>query len=227
MERYTRNINLKTIYLTFTRRFLFIVLIFIPIGLVSFLSIYFGTSRTFESSSVVQKNAVFQDSHYQTFKSIVTSEDTALEVEKNLSDTNVFHSNSDKITADEIRKGISLSPYDFSPQSISVTISFQSNDKIIIQKVLDEITSLSVNKALEKNETSFAGLITSSVATSPVDISNTKKFYLIAIVTDTLLALGIPFIWEVVSDEVYDKEDVESLGCEGFTLNLTKQEWGK
>lgn len=222
MDKYERSIGLKTIYLTFARRFIYIFLIFIPIGVISFLAIRFGMTKNYQSSSTVQKDAVFAAAHYQTFNSLVLNEETTKKAEENLAAADVKHSNSNPITASEIKSGLSLSAFNNSSQSINVTISFKSTDSSIVQKVLNEVTTISVAAALEKDSKSFAGLTVSSEASAAKDISNTKKYYLIAVAADLVLALGIPFIWEIVADEVYNNEDVESLGCEAFTLKLSK-----
>ena len=223
MEKYERNIGLKTIYLTFARRFLYIILIFIPLGLVSFLAIHFGITKNYQSSSIVQKDTVFQAAHYQTFNSIVLSEANTKEVADNLVAANVTHANSSEITASEIKAGLSLSAFNSGSQSINITISFKSTDQSITKKVLDEVAATSVKSALTKDASTFKGLTVSSPASEGQDISSIKKYMLIALAADVVISLGIPFVWEIISDEVYDKDDVESLGCEGFTLKLSKK----
>ena len=221
MEKYERSIGLKTIYLTFARRFMYILLIFIPVGLVAFLAVHFGISKNYQSSSVVQKDAVFAAAHYQTFNSIVMSEDNTQAVATKLAEEKVVHSNNNEITAAEIKSGLSLSAFNSSNQSINVTINFKSTDNSITQKVLDQVVATSVESALAKDASSFKGLAVSSKATSPTDVSSSKKYMLIALAADLVISLAVPFIWEIYADEVYDKDDVESLGCEGFTLKIS------
>ena len=48
-----------------------------------------------------------------------------------------------------------------------------------------------------------------------------KKIMIIAV--DVVLALGFPFAYEIVSDEVYDKDDAERLGGNGFEITVLQK----
>ena len=220
MENYERRIGLKTIYLTLVRRFVYILLIFVPIMLVSFSVIRFGTKSTYQSTATVQKDAVFAAAHYQTFNSIVLSETTVKSASEKLAVDNVKHSNGKEITEADIKSGISCSSFNSSSQTITFTIYYKSDDQSITKKVLDKVAEASVEAALAKDAKTFAGLTVSAKASEGVDISDSKKYYMISAAVAAVLALGIPFIMEIYLDEVYDKKDVGSLGCEGFTLKL-------
>ena len=222
MDSYERSIGLKTIYLTFVRRYIYILIIFVPILMVSFFVTNFGMRKTYQSSAVVSKNAVFNAAQYQTYQNIVTSDTTLKTVAEDLKAQKITHSNGAEITTGEIASGISLSAFNSSSTSINVTLYYQSSEQGIITYVLNSVAKTSATAALAKDASGFAGIAVSSEAGTPSMNSNNRKYFLIAVAAGAVLALGVPFIYEIVGDEVWDKNDVENLGCEGFNLKLKK-----
>ena len=132
----------------------------------------------------------------------------------------VTHTNGSSVTSSEIYSGISFTS--LATNSIYVTFSFQSSDKAIVQKVTAELANVSIEK-LKEASTDYSKLVVSTPATSAVKNSKEKRYFLIALAVDAVLALGVPFIYEIFADEVYDKEDVTYLGSDSFELKVSKK----
>ena len=62
----------------------------------------------------------------------------------------------------------------------------------------------------------------SKAASSPSDVSGTNKYLIIGIAAGAVLALGLAFVDEIISDEVYDRRDVELLGSPSFEITASK-----
>ncbi|MBO4668055.1 MAG: hypothetical protein J5666_08045 [Bacilli bacterium] len=214
MEHYEKNISLKTIYLTFVRRFKLILFLFVPIALGSVVVTQFVMTKTYASSSVVSKTAVFNASHYQTLKLSFSSNDLLTNVKAKLDEQNIKHSNGNEITVSEISSGLSFSA--LNTNDVSVTVSYQSTDKSITQPVLKELVTLGVNGLKENGD--FKTLSITTEATEGVKNSKNGKQLLIGIAAGVVVALGLPFVYEIISDEVYDKKDVEMLGCASYEI---------
>ena len=224
MENYERRIGLKTIYLTFVRRFIYMIIIFVPIALVSFLVTNYGIKKTYQSSAQVTKNAAFvYNTTYSTYSLIVSNPETATTAANNLQTAGKTHKNGSAITVDEINTGLSMPTWSSSTSnSIIATIYYQSTDSSITKFVLEEVVKVANEKALAKSATDFAGLTSQGTPSDPKVNSNGTKYFLIALAAGAVLAIGVPFVYEIVADEVYDKEDIELMGSEGFNLKLSK-----
>ena len=221
MQKYENTIGLKTIYLTFVRRFRLILLIFVSIVSVSFIVTNFFIKKTYQSSSTITKEVVFTANHYQNAQLTIKSESVLATVATNLENNGILHSNGSKITSNEINSGLSFSAFSSSNPSLSLTIYFQTTDKKIAQSVLYEITSVSVSTL--KNSKDFAQTYISQDATKPYKNSKENQYFLISLAVGIVLSLGIPFIFEIVSDEVYDEDDVALLGSPSYGLIVSKK----
>lgn len=228
MDRYEKQIGLKTIYLTLARRFHIILLIFIPIALATFLVTNFMMTKTYQSSVTLNRNAVISAAQYQVIQNYVS--DTSNDETKpgaiyttavNLKENNVKHANGNEITVAEIKSGLSFAT--LATNSITVSYSFTSSDKSITQQVMNELTKNAVAylKSDRNNTKAEYANMSYSEASAPTKNSSENKYLLIGLALGAVLALGVPFVYEIVSDQVYDKDDIIALGGDAFTLTVT------
>ena len=228
MDRYEKQIGLKTIYLTLARRFHIILLIFIPIALATFIVTNFMLTKTYQSTVTLNRGAVISAAQYQVIQNYVS--DTSSDETKpgaiyttalNLKTADVKHANGNEITVAEIKSGLSFAT--LATNSISVNFSFTSSDKSITEKVMDELAKNAVEYLKSDRNSSKAEYtnLAASKATAASKNSSENKYLLIGLAAAVVLALGIPFVYEIVSDQVYDKDDITSFGADAFTLTVT------
>lgn len=218
MTKYEKQIGFKTIKLTFLRQWFAIACIFVPIALASLIATSLFVSKTYSATTTVSREASFSnESLYNTFTNRISA--TATNVATNLANNKITHANGANITVDEIVSGLSFSK--FASGSLSSTITYSSSDKVTVQPVLTELVTYCESQ--KDSITDFKGFAVSSPVSSVNESSNQKKYLLIALAADLVVSLGVPFLFEVIGDEVYDREDVEMLGCAGFELNTQKK----
>lgn len=219
MEKYEKSIGLKTIYLTLVRRFHIILLLFVPIALGSFIATNLIMKKTYQSSSTIAKSTAFTAAHYQNAQLTIKSETNLTKVTENLKNNGVTHSNGSTITINEINSGLSFSAFSSSNQSISLSLYFQSKDNKIVQPVLAELTTVSVESL--KTQKDFEATYITNEASKAIKISKENQYFLIALAAGAVVSLGIPFVYEIISDELYDSDDVKMLGCDAFELKVS------
>lgn len=215
MEGYEKTIGLKTIWLTLIRRFEYILFVFIPIALTTLIVTQVVLTKTYKSSVTVSLNTTFSTANFEVFKTYGTNQEVLnstvekLQAEKGIG-----------ISASDISSGLSFTtPASNSP---SGSFAFQSTNKALVQPVMEIYSSTLVSYAKTKDEGKFSSMNITSEASAPVKNSSENKYMLIGLAAGLVVALGIAFIDEIFSDEVYDKKDVELLGCEAFELSVSK-----
>lgn len=220
MKKYEKTIGLKTVWLTIVRRFYYILFVFVPIALASLLVTSFAIPKTYQSSVTVSKTTVFLAAQHQILQNYTKDENTINFAIEQFNTKGIKHSNGDEINIKEIVEGLSFSSLDVN--SIFVTVYYQSLDKTIVQPVLNELITATID-SLKNDETTkkdFATLVISSPASDAVKNSNERKYLLIGIAAGLFVSFGLAFVDEVISDELYDKADVELLGCDSFELRV-------
>jgi hypothetical protein len=175
--------------------------------------------KTYQSSSTIAKTTAFTAAHYQNAQLTIKSETNLTTIADNLKNNGVTHSNGSTITIKEINSGLSFSAFSSSNQSVSLSLYFQSTDSKIVQPVLAELTTVSVEvlKTKKDLETTYI----TKEASKAVKNSQESKYFLIALAAGAVVSLGIPFVYEITSDELYDADDVKMLGCDAFELKIS------
>ena len=216
-QPYEKSIGLKTIYLTFVRRFIAIIAIFLPIVLASYIVTSKIIIKTYQSSAAlaISGNVIGAGAH-SAIEGVIKSPSTSDKVASLLT---IKHSDGSTISGSEILSGVACSIYTANENSLIIT--FQSNDQTIIKTVLNQLASTSV-ELLKESSTGYAGLSVYSTATEPVKNSKDNQYFLIGLAVGGILALGMPFIYEIVSDELYDKDDLTKLGIPAFEIKAVK-----
>lgn len=215
MEGYQKNIGLKTIWLTIIRRFEYILIIFIPIALTTLIVTKFVLTKTYQSSVTISLNKSFSSADFSVFQTYVNNSEVLDDtIDKLQKDKGI------NVTTNEITTGLKF----IAPEngSISGSFSFTSSKKAIVQPVMEVLSDVSVKYAQEKDNSKFASLNITGVASAAVKNSSENKYLLVGLAAGLVVACAIPFIDEIISDEVYDTKDIQQLGCEGFELNVSK-----
>lgn len=218
MENYEKNISLKTIWLTFRRRYDGILFIFIPILLASFLVTNFMMTKTYLSTATANNTAVINDTQRQNVQALIKKSETLTTVANNLKANGHKHANGAYIAPEEIGAKALVS---IATNSITMTVTFESTDKTITKYVLDEI----LNVALPIAKTSGWGLdklAVASPASAATKNSKETKYFLIAAAAGLVVALAVPFIYEIVADEVFDAKDIAAWGVPASYIDASK-----
>ncbi|MDY6391860.1 MAG: hypothetical protein SPL80_03380 [Bacilli bacterium] len=215
MEKYERTISLRTIYLTLLRRTEAILIIFFPLALASFLVTSFMIPKQYTTTSSMANGTAITQINYDLLKLKVQNDEVYSAVEANLKTSGIKHSNGKEITKSEISFGLSFSAY--KSNMVSFTISFVTQDQSVAKDVLTEYT----NVALETLAPNWVNLRISQAAGNPVKTSKENTYLLVGVATSLVLALGIPFVYEIVVDQVYDHKDIEAWGAPAFDLYVS------
>ena len=219
MEKYEKSISLKTIGLTFARRYDGILFIFLPILLASFLVTNFMMTKTYQSSISVSNNAAISTTQHQQMGNLLKDKDVLTQTAHNLKADGYKHANGADITSAEISSGVNLAA--LASNSISLTITFQSTDQSITKYVLDELIDLAVPVARETIG-GFAALTVDNPASAGVKNSKENRYFLIAAAAGLVVALAVPFVYEIIADEVYDAKDITDWGVPATLIDASK-----
>lgn len=221
MPKYERSISLKTVGLTIVRRWTTILLFFIPIAAVAYIVTNNIMTKTYQSTTTLTNGAVISQAQWPLIEPRVKTSIEATVEALAVSDaehTPVKHANGAAITAKEITSGITVSKY--VANTLTFTISFQSTDSTIVQPVLAELAEQTVVTLKEdaSTKTPFAAVSITSEASKAAKNSSEQKYFLIGLAAGAVLALGIAFLDEILSDEVYDAKDVAQWGVPAFDM---------
>ena len=237
MEKYEKIIGLKSIWLTIVRRFVVAIIVFAPIALATIVYTQFFITKTYISSGTFSTSSDINTQAYASlFPPLIKSEETAKEAERELAKLDeegnqVFdennqplkattHTDGSKITWREIQNGIYIAS-SVSATTRLISFSFQSTDSKICQPTVQAVLDVLNGKEIMNGSTKVT-LSISKMASSVSKNSSENKYLLIGLAAALVLGLGFAFIDEIVSDEVYDKKDIELLGCDGFEITVNK-----
>ncbi|MBO6285540.1 MAG: hypothetical protein J6O18_04420 [Bacilli bacterium] len=215
MQKYERTIGLKTIYLTLVRRTEAILALFIVLVGASFIVTNFMMGKQYTSTSLMANNAAISQPTYTLMQNNIKSDATIDSVVKNLKTAKVTHGNGKDVTASEIKSGLSFSA--FAANMVQFTVSFKSSDAAIVQYTLEEV----MNVSYDVLKPTYAGLSIYSPASAAVKTSKENTYLLVGVAASLVVALGVPFVWEIAEDAVYDKKEVESWGAPAFELRAS------
>lgn len=195
-----------------------ILLIFIPLFLISYLVPTRALPKEYTSTAIFEYNGAIPQSSYSLMTNRLKADAIFESVAENLAaegEKKLVHENGKPITSSEISRGLSFSS--FTSNMVSFTISFKSNDSTIVQGVLTEYTFV----ALEAIHEAYPNLQLSREASKETKTSNENRYFLIGAAASLVLALGIPFVYEIIADQVFDDKDIKAFGLEGFELRAS------
>lgn len=220
MERYERTIGLRTIYITLLRRLEWVLIIFVPIALGSFIVTNTMITKTYKSTiSVSNMSTTFNTTTWLIFQNYARKSETLATAVSNLEEKGVKYSNGSKISATDITKGIAFAT--ITANTNPVTITFNTTDSKVAAPILTEVAQVTV-QVLKDASVANLNNLTVGTASTPVKTSKENTYFLIGMAAGLVLALAIPFIWEIAADKVYDAKDITLLGFEGFELKAAK-----
>ena len=105
----------------------------------------------------------------------------------------------------------------------SYSITFRSSNSAFTKPVLDEIAKVTIEAMQTATGlTGDANKLVADPASGPSKTSKENTYFLIALAAGFVVACAIPFIYEIVADQVYDKKDIELWGVEAFELKASK-----
>ena len=208
---YEKAIGLKTIWLTLVRRWKLILTIFVPIGLVVVIATQLVMARSYQSGITITR-AAFDQNAYVGIQNSIRNTDVTNQAAESLKTKNIKYKNGGEITTGDIYGGLSFSTITGSVTSF--TVYFNSKDKTVVSSVIKEVVDIAYATigGTNKSEPSAAKLG-----------SKNNTYLLVGLAVDAVLALGFPFAYEIVSDEVYDKDDAERLGGNGFEITVLQK----
>lgn len=214
MDNYEKRIGLKTIWQTIVRRWKVILIIFIPVALASLIVTQFMMTKKYSSNMTFLNSSNMDNAKYATAVAIIQKEDVINATVKYLAE----QEKSIKVTASQITSGMSIPAWKSNTPYITVT--YTSTNKSLIQPILNAYKE----KALEAFVASgtYKDMKVSSGPTDPSKVSKDRTYLIIGIAAGAVLALGFAFVDEIISDEVYDKEDIEYLGSPAFEITASK-----
>ena len=226
MENYEKTIGLKTIWLTIIRRFPLIFIIFIPMGLASIIVTQFLLTKTYQSTVTMSRGVgtTISTAQHTVMQSYIR--DSSVNAEDHTKDGAVakavtkLEAEGIVITANEINKGLAFAS--MTNGATSFSFSFTSNNSTLVQPVLKAVSEAAVENMAAGTAAEYKTAKIESAASGAVKNSKEKTYLLVALAATAVVALGVPFVYEIVVDEVYDKKDVEQLGSEGFLLTASK-----
>lgn len=210
MNSYEKNIGLRTMWLTFIRRFKIILLFFIPILLVSFLGTKKVFKTSYQSNMTVTTGGVINLENHTNLVNFVTKTETKEKVSSALSK---------KATPIIIEpSAIAFSITSWKNNLTSMSISFKSNNNTIATEVMNELKTY----ISDPENFQYATRYQFNEPTSST-INKQKKYFLILAFLGAMISVGLAFYDEVSSDEVYDVKDVKLMGLDGFELDTNLQ----
>ena len=215
-QPYEKSIGLKTIYLTLVRRFVAIFAIFLPIALASYIITSKVMTKTFQSTTSLSRGGAISQPQYNIMTQTIKKNATTDKVAQALA---IKHANGSPITSGEIYSGIGFGAY--VANAVTINVTFQSSDQTIVKSVLDQLATTSV-EALKELGNDYVNLTVSSPSAEPTKNSKENQYFLIGLVAGAVLALGMPFVYEIVADELYDKDDLTKLGIPAFEIKAVK-----
>ena len=211
MDKYERNISLRTIFLTIVRRYKTILLFFIPIALITLIFTQFVMTKTYQSTVRINSNTIITTQTYQGLQLQFKNETFINGVADKLKTEDIKPSNGNEITVSEIKNSLSFGT--LGTNVIYFDLYYQSTDSSVVQPILKAATSY----FLEGQDVYKIDPSGVSVAAKN---SSENKYLLIGIAAGVVVACGVAFIDEIMSDEIYDSKDMADYGIPAFDLKV-------
>ena len=212
MNRYERAIGLRTIYMTLIRRTEMILAIFLPLFIASYVVTQYMMPKAYTSTSTISDNGAITQPNYELIK-MKMKDTTVLEAT-----VNSLKGKGYTVTTSEISSSLNFSA--FASNMVSFTVSFKSKDAALAKQALTDFDTAALENA-KASYASFANLTISSPAGDAQKTSSEDKYFLIGAAASFVLALGIPFVYEIVKDEVFESRDIEDLGALGAEVRCS------
>lgn len=222
MNRYERTISLKIIWTAIVRRWYVFFMIFIPVALISYIITDKMLTKTYVSSVSFSRGAgttisTAQHTVMQTYITDTTeNKDDPSKSGAIAKAVAALVQEKFTITAADIKAGISFKSMTNAAASFTVTFTYKNQS--MVQPILKAVSEFAIENMHNSGVKDYTGATIVSPATAATKNSKERTYFLIALAAGFVVAFGIPFVDEIVSDEVYDKYDIEALGCSAFEV---------
>ncbi len=213
MKDYEKNFGFKTIWQSFIRRWKVIIAIFLPISIATIITTQFIIKKTYTSDVILLNSTNLDATRYSTIKYCIEKDETINKTVDNLASlpTPIV------VSSETIKNGLSFVAFS-SASPGSVSFSFSSEKRSIVKPIIVELT----NTALLAIKDSGFNMVITKQPSEPLLTSKNNSYLIIGIASGIIVAIGFALIDEIISDEVYDKSDVELLGSPSFEITASK-----
>ena len=215
MDKYEKSIGLKTIWLTMVRRWKVILIVFVPAIITTLIVTQFFIPKQYQSSVTFLNNSALNATTHSAAQLQVKKDATITKAIQYLqSDYSI------NMTNDKVLNGISFVAFNANNPGI-LTVSYTSKTKNVVKPVMESLSKA----ALETFATvdTYKSMQISSPVSAVKSVGKGSQYLLIGLAASTILGLGIAFVDEIVSDEVYDEDDVVLLGSASYGLIVSKK----
>ena len=223
MQKYERVIGLKTIYMTLLRRTEVILVLFFTFALASFIVTNFFIPKEYTSTATFATNddtAAIASTNYPSLQSVLKGDLVLETVVNNLKTGKVTHANGNNVTKSELLSGLSFAPTSTSSQISRFTVSFKSAELGLTKYVLSEYCAVAKDVLGNHATAAFKKVVPGEVSEA-AKTSKENTYLLIGVAASLVVALAVPFIYEIVTDQVYQKSDIEDFGAEAFEIRAS------
>ena len=210
---YEKRIGLNTLWQMMIRRWKIALVVFAPLVIATIVVSQFVIKKTYQSSASFYNTAGLNSSQHAEIISIIKSEEVANKAIEELSSSHPTII----ISTNDIISGLSFESFN---SSKSGNVSFMFN--YTIEKATQPILASVYNVAYTEIKSHYPNLIKQSEASKAVNISKNNTYLWIGLGSSVVLALGMAFIDEIISDEVYDSDDIRYLGSPAFEITASK-----
>ena len=198
-------------------------MIFIPIALVSYIVTDTMLNKTYISSASISRGSgqaitTIQYSVMQAY--FVDTTENKEDPSKSgaiAKAVSALVADNITITADEIKNGISFDS--ITSTSTSFVVKFAYKNQVMVQPILKAVSEFAIENMKNSGNSDYKNSYIVSPASTAIKSSKERTYFFIALAAGFVVAFGIPFVDEIVGDEVYDKYDIENLGCNAFEVN--------
>ncbi len=213
MERYEKAVGLKTIWLTIIRRWKIILCVFIPAAILTVFITQLFIPKQYQSTATFLNDAKLNTTTFNDVQLEVKKEKTINKTIQYLQDDYSI-----SLTENDILNGLSFPSFN-SNDAYVFKFSFTSKKRNIVKPVTQALSDATLETL---TSTDFKHMKRTSVS-DVASIGKDKQYLLIGLVASAILGLGIAFVDELVSDEVYDEDDLALLGSSSYGLIVTKK----
>lgn len=217
VEKYAKTVSIKTIKLSFLKRWKFMVCFFSVITISSLIIVFAATRKSYTSTATLSKNWAFTSETYNIITKGI-NDDILENIEKSTKENNIKYSSGKDISLSDLKKGISFSALNTGSNLLAV--AYTSQDSSITVFIVNEMANCIVESYM--NFANMNGLKIYDKATSFSTNDNRGKIIALVMIFNIVSSFSIPFIYEIYDDKVHDKEDVQLMGGVGFELLVKK-----
>ena len=214
MKEYEKTIRLKAFWLTFIRRWKVILIILVPTAIITLFISQVFVPKQYQSTAVFLNNSNMTATQHSSAQLQIQKDVTLDKASKDLEDNYSI-----TLTSSQILNGLSFAAFASNNPGV-VQFFYTTNNKNHAKPVVEAVSKAALE---ELSLNGFDKMVISSSANNPVSVGKGKTYLLIGLAASIILGIGIAFVDEIVSDEVYDEDDITLLGSSSYGLIVTKK----